>query len=268
MVERVHADELLIERSGAYQDALRRAVLELGIWISPKIYVVRPHLVPFAVRDGSARSKANKEKQELWGTPNAQGFFRDDNSLVKNWVKSLDIEGPNLIYRGRRIGNGFVACHVWRGVEGDQHLHGDPLLNSFVPNLVWLPSELARLSDRTGGYVQRVLQVLARRIYGAVPIPPELTKYVHDSWVRLPSPAEPPEVEDAALHYFAYDAKAMRRQDASLRSVFDGIALVRDGDAPQKVYSKRYGLGLAELDRSTLDALLDFLRPYLGPGGG
>lgn len=252
----------LLEESLELQAVIRTAILRLGIWIDPKIYVARPHLVPFAIRDAQSRSKANRLGTEAWGAPDDRGYFRDDNTLIKNWVKSFVVTSPEPAYDGRRIGNGFVACHVWRGTIDGRPLHADPLLNSFVPNLVWLPSDLARLSDRVGSYTQRLLQVLARRIYGGCEFSGRLAEYVEESWRRLPAPSQPPEVTTDGLSYFSHDETALERQHGSLREVVAGILMVRDGQT-ERVYSKRYGVGLGGLPRETLDQLLEFLRPYV-----
>jgi hypothetical protein len=256
----------LAEDSLELQAVIRTAILKLGIWIDPKIYRVRPHLVPFAVRDAQSRSKANRLGTETWGAPDDRGYFRDDNTLIKNWVKSFAVASPEPLYEGRRIGNGFVACHVWRGLIDERPLHADPLLNSFVPNLVWLPSDLARLSDRVGSYTQRLLQVVSRRLYADCEFSGPLADYVMESWRRLPPPDEPPEVTFDSLSFFSHDTAALARKHDSLNGVVQGILMVRDGQSG-RVYSKRYGEGLGELSKETLDELLGFLTPYLDASG-
>ena len=261
--EPINGKAELLENSKAFQDVVSVAIARLGIWIDPEIYRVRSHLVPFAVRDAYCRSKASKDGSETWGAPDARGFFRDDNTLIKNWVKSLTISSPESLYNGRRIGNGFVACHVWRGSLDGKPLHADPLLNSFVPNLVWLPSDLASLSDRVGSYTQRLLQVMARRIYGNVAFKGPIQEYVEQSWQRLPPPENPPVVSTETVSYFSHEPLAIRRQDESLIDVIRGIQTVRDGGRIAKVYSKRYGPGLRALPAETIDALLAFLSPFV-----
>jgi hypothetical protein len=259
----------LAETSRELQDVIGAAIQRLGIWIDPLIYRSRPHLVPFAVRDAQSRSKANRAGVETWGAPDSRGYFRDDNTLVKNWVKSLDVVSREPAYNGRRIGNGFVACHVWRGALPDgRPLHAAPLLNSFVPNLVWLPSDLARLSDRVGSYTQRLLQVLARSIYADCEFTGRLAEYVAESWQQLPSPVDAPALalDPASLSFFSHDVVALERQHESLRRVARGILMVRDGCSPEKVYSRRYGPGLRELPAETLDELLAFLKPFIDSG--
>jgi hypothetical protein len=242
-IESIHGKAELLEHSREFQDVVSVAIARLGIWIDPEIYRVRSHLVPFAVRDAYSRSKASKDGSETWGAPDARGFFRDDNTLIKNWVKSLTISSPQY----------------------GKPLHADPLLNSFVPNLVWLPSDLARLSDRVGSYTQRLLQVMARRIYGNVAFKGRIREYVEQSWQRLPPPENPPVVSTETVSYFAHEPFAIRRQDESLIDVIRGIQTVRDGGRIAKVYSKRYGPGLRALPAETIDALLAFLSPFVEP---
>ena len=45
----------------------------------------------------------------------------------------------------------------------------DPLAYSFVPNLVWLPSEVAKLTDRQDSFVQRYVQAISTRLYRDYP---------------------------------------------------------------------------------------------------
>lgn len=45
-----------------------------------------------------------------------------------------------------RIGNGFVASHVWRKLTNNGSASQHPLTYSFIPNLVWLPTQVAKLT--------------------------------------------------------------------------------------------------------------------------
>jgi hypothetical protein len=106
--------------------------------------------VPYAVRDPHARKDhPRKGAPDEWGKPFPNGLFRDDNSLIKGIPRSLRINGVNPRFNDARIGRGFVAAHVFPRLVGSRRKLSvrDPLTYSFVPNLVWLPSELAKLTD-------------------------------------------------------------------------------------------------------------------------
>ena len=52
------------------------------------------------------------------------------------------------------------------------------MLNSFVPNLVWLPVQISKLTDREGSYAQRFLQAISCQIYKNISLPKELTEHL------------------------------------------------------------------------------------------
>ncbi len=243
--------------------AVRAAILRYGIWIDPQIYRYRPHLVPFSVRDAAARSRANSAGLEEWGSPNASGFFRDDNSLIKEWVKALPVKSPNPHYNGRRAKSGFVACHVWRGTQGGAPLHSYPLFNSFVPNLVWLPRALARRSDVIGSYSQHVLQHIAYQRYRELPVPGHLRERVLASWKMVPPGPSLRSLGKTILSEFSFDRVAMNRKHRQLEKLVQGVKELRRGCPPKKIQSSRYGPGLAKLPGATLDELIEFLEPYI-----
>ena len=91
---------------------------------------------------GSARHNCpHQDHRDLRFSPNEAGYSRDDNSLVKS-LANLPIHSPRRPkLHGRKLGQGWVAAHVG-------HMStGNPLLNSFVGNLLWLPEPLASLTD-------------------------------------------------------------------------------------------------------------------------
>ena len=141
-----------------FQMLSAKLVASLGIWFHPETYQQLPIILPFVVRDPSCRKRKENET-EAWGSPNDMGYLRDDNSLVKSLPKSLQIISPKqFLYQEKKIGNGFVASHVWRKINNsvvDADLASrDPLLNTFIPNLVWLPAQVSKLSDREGDFTQ------------------------------------------------------------------------------------------------------------------
>ena len=141
----------------------------MAIWLPLEVYQHIPVLMPWVVRDPQCRGSKNKNIPDQWASPNEDGYLRDDNSLVKSLTRSLSVRGPKGSHlNGSRMGSEFVASHIWRKVDADRLASRIPLLNTFVPNLVWLPSQIAKLSDIEGGIVQQTLQAISRGIYSNV----------------------------------------------------------------------------------------------------
>ena len=178
-----------------FQMLTARLVLALGIWFHPDIYAQFPFLRRFAVRDPHARGNARLGIPDQWGSPDSKGLFRDDNSLIKGMPKALEIQAPlNHHYNGRTIGQGFVASHVWRTLVPSETLGArHPLTYSFVPNLVWLPSEVSKLTDREGSFVQQYVQAISWKIYRNEPVVEKMQALVAAAWDLLPEPIAIPE---------------------------------------------------------------------------
>jgi hypothetical protein len=156
--------ELLVDDIWLFQMLTSRLVTALGVWPHPEAFRRVPVLLPYAIRDESARGR--KAGTEQWASPNSAGLLRDDNSLVKERFKTLAFQSPRSLYSGRRIGRGkgWVAAHVWQVRRDGERASRNPLTNSFLANLVWLPRDLAQLSDRPGSFVQRYLQALSHKV--------------------------------------------------------------------------------------------------------
>jgi hypothetical protein len=180
---------LLQEDVWLFQMLTARLVASLGIWFPLRTYSVMPLLTPYAVRDNTCRKDAKTGRPEAWGSPNKQGYFRDDNTLIKGIPSALPIESRFSEYSGARMGNGFVASHVWRKLTNHGSASQHPLTNSFIPNLVWLPTQVAKLSDREGSFVQTYLQAISKKIYGPVPVSTHQQTVVAEAWGLLPDPS-------------------------------------------------------------------------------
>ena len=117
--------------------------LRYAVWLPVSTYERAPWLAPFAIRKIRIRTDAAAPgpARDLWGLPDASGHFTDDNSLIKGVVLRSRISPATGPYGNGVLTRGLVCCHVWSGSTSN------PLLFSFVPNLVWLPRELARYSD-------------------------------------------------------------------------------------------------------------------------
>lgn len=140
-------DGLRLEDIDSDDQLAESLLIEFGVWFPVEAYQRLPVFLPHVIRDASARSRG--VRREAWGEPTSQGYFRDDNSLVKEAVKSLTFASPRPLYQGRRIGRskGWVACHLWQIRRDGKRACESSLTNSFMGNLVWLPRPLARLSD-------------------------------------------------------------------------------------------------------------------------
>lgn len=124
---------------GEVCDMVRR----FAVWIPQSVFIQTPWLAPFAVRRNRFRidSRVEGEKRDLWGFPDESGYFTDDNSLIKGVFKGQRVSPSSSPYGLSVLQRGMWCCHVWASTTDN------PLLFSFVPNLVWLPVSLAKYSD-------------------------------------------------------------------------------------------------------------------------
>jgi hypothetical protein len=244
-----------------FQMLAARLITSLGIWFSPSLYSTFPILVPFAVRDPHARGNKTRDLPDQWGSPNKDGLFRDDNSLVKNSPRSLIVKSDgNHLYDGRRLGNGFVACHVWRGSARHGLATRHPLTYSFVPNLVWLPEQVANLTDRPGSFAQTFLQALSLKIYGDILVPRSLRMIVKAAWERLPRPHTLPPRQALpdvnGLNFFQPTARFIERRKDTLLTIIHALDARVSGSEPRsKIVSSRYTVGLRRMPVRTAKEL-------------
>jgi hypothetical protein len=259
--------ELLEDDIWLFQMLTARLVTALGVWLHPDIYRSLPIILPHVIRDASARGRATGT--ERWAEPTADGYLRDDNSLIKEAVKRLTFSSSRPIYSGKCIGSspGWVACHVWRMARDGTRTNVDPLLNSFVPNLVWLPSELAKLSDRDGSFVQSYLQAVAAHLYRAATPAPAVREFANRAWARLRIPRLPEGAlpDSTALNYFGPDEGWVSRQRTKVQRVLGSLeSTARGGKPDPSLKPSRYRQGLPGLTPRKTAALRQMLRRYLG----
>jgi hypothetical protein len=117
--------------------------LRYAIWLPTEVFVSAPWVAPYAVRRNRIRTDpfGPGEKRDMWGLPSLEGYFTDDNSLIKPIAARRQLQGLESPYGASKVSSGLVCCHVWPLTTTS------PLLFSFVPNLVWLPRSLAPLTD-------------------------------------------------------------------------------------------------------------------------
>ena len=158
----------------------------LGIWWSLDAYGVMPVMTPWCVRDRSCRYDQGPEE---WGAPRADGYLRDDNSIIKKLPLPVRVAAPpGHPFGGRPPWRGFTACHIWRDLSGGRIAGEDPWLYSFMPNLIWLPSWLAPLTDRHDSPTQALLQRTSYERFRQAPVEHNVQSYVDRSWSLLPRP--------------------------------------------------------------------------------
>ncbi len=255
---------LLQEDVWLFQMLTARLITSLGIWFPVRTYVTLPLLTPHAVRDNSCRQDARSGRPEAWGSPNEDGYFRDDNSLIKGLPSALRIESKFTEYAGARMGNGFVASHVWRirtdGGSASRH----PLTNSFIPNLVWLPTQVSKLSDREGSFVQTYLQAVSKKIYAHAVVNESQADMARAAWHLLPDPVGIPEQglpDIGTLNYFEYSSSFLASRLKALGVVRQLLEAASRGEVGPKV-SARYNDGLGAIDPSRLVAITEMMSTY------
>ncbi|WP_369370317.1 hypothetical protein AB1046_16170 [Promicromonospora sp. Populi] len=231
-------------------------IIRLGVWWSPSGYARLPTMTPWCIRDRSARYDRGPES---WGAPRQDGYFRDDNSIIKKLPLPLNITTtPGHRYAGRALskGRGFTACHIWR-LLGDGYIAGaDPWLYSFMPNLVWIPKPIAPLTDQSGSlHIQRILKRTSLALYRDV-IPTTATSpYIEYAWSRLNEPELGRTLPLDRLSHFDVDDAFVNRRLKYLDKFAGAAEFVLDrGDAPSYTVSSRYTAGLPLLERHALEA--------------
>jgi len=249
-------------------------VSDLGIWIHPDDYCKLPILLPFTYRDINCRKKTSGEKKDSWGAPNLNtGLQKDDNTLIKNFGqhKKHTIESSTVSnYAGKSIGKGFKASHVWREIDEEGSLASrNNLLFSFCPNLVWLPPELAKLSDREGSVVQSYLQLISTHIYRDVEVSDALKPFVEKSWQLLEN--KPINVNLGKESLPKLDNISYLRIDKGqielrLKRIIDlGVALSNHGrglEFENPKISSKYDHLVSSINRDEAKKLGDWLQEY------
>jgi hypothetical protein len=236
-------------------------IQQLGIWWSPSGFAAIPVMTPWCIRDRSARYDQGPES---WGAPRADGYLRDDNSIIKKLPLPLTVvAGANSPYAGRRPWRGFTACHIWRELE-DGGIGGvDQWIYSNMVNLIWLPSPIMSLTDHNPR-VKSLLRRTSRRIFegkeGAT-----TKRYVDHAWARLTAPVadEADELDLGALAMFDVSPAFVSRRLAYLDRFVNGADEVLGGKPlSKKIICTRYSVGMPLLDRDALELFRADLADY------
>ncbi len=229
-------------------------VVKFAIWPATDSFVSAPWVARYAVRRQRHRTddRAPGEKRDLWGMPDEMGYFADDNSLLKSTYKNLQITGPSNPYKTLRLTTGLVCCHIWSATTSD------PLLFSFLPNLVWLPKSLSRFTDvyreKDVHRVHYVMQELSYRRYRG------LKTRVGDedcqrAWAKL---ARPSIDLSGIIDYTEMDSEptlSKRVKTRHLRLTAFLEAAISETGVGQRRFSRRYHLGFGSLIDKTIPSV-------------
>ena len=233
-------------------------VIQFAIWPATESYVSSPWVARYAVRRQRYRTddRAPGEKRDLWGMPDDMGYFADDNSLLKSTYKNLQIAGPSNPYTTLKLSTGLVCCHIWSATTSD------PLLFSFLPNLVWLPKSLARFTDvykeRDIHRVHYVMQELSYRRYSELKVK-VANEDCQRAWAKL---ARPSIDLSGIIHYTQMASepalsKRVRTRHHRLTSFLE--AATSETSIGQKRFSRRYHLGYGSLIDTTIPSVRELV---------
>jgi hypothetical protein len=252
-------------RSGPTADGFSQLAIELiqslGIWWSQEIYATLPVMVPWCIRDRSCRYDQGPES---WGSPRSDGYLRDDNSIIKKLPLPLTISGPEeSAYRGQKPWRGFTACHIWRDLPSGELAGADPWLYSFVPNLVWLPTWLAPLTDRQGGDTQVILQRTSIALFKGMEVRGPVSGYAEAAWAKLPPPPTGPGLVLEQLNKFDAVPSYFTRRLNYLDKFVKGCDEILEGHTiKQKLICTRYTDELPQLDHRDLKQFRNTMDGY------
>ena len=236
-------------------------IQDLGVWWSPDVYAALPVIVPWCIRDRTCRYDQGPES---WGSPRSDGYLRDDNSIIKKLPLSLIINGPEgSPYRGQKPWRGFTACHIWRDLPGGALAGADPWLYSFVPNLIWLPSWLAPLTDLQGSEVQAVLQRTSIALFRDVDVPSPVCDYSETAWRKLSAPAPGTALVTQRLQKFESVPAFFSRRLTYLDNFVSGCDEVLGGRSlSRKLICSRYTEELPALDHDAIRQFRNAMNDY------
>jgi hypothetical protein len=124
----------------------------------------------------------------------------------------------------------------------------DPKLYTFVPNLVWLPRQIAKLSDVEGSPVQQALKAISWSLYRNTSLVPGKHRIAERSWKYLPEPQMTTDIDVKNLSYFGSPDKTVKMRLQRTYEVLDAIrTLERSKPLTTKVVSGRYTAGLNDV---------------------
>ena len=165
-------------------DIIQKYIIDLvqnySIWLSPEFYHSIPIFLPYSVRERTSWQYRQKNLNgDNWGSANNKGYVIDDNSDIKDFIRNANIIN-NRFSDNQKPSTGFIACHIWPNTTSN------PRLYSFIPNIVWLPRPIAKLSDDQSSFLSQILKIISLELYRDININNyELKQIVKNSWSLL-----------------------------------------------------------------------------------
>lgn len=247
--------------------AFAKAVIEkASIWFRPDTYKQMPVLLPWVVRDNSCNSNG---KVYEWGAPDSLGYQRDDNSMIKDLVRSLTIHGPaHSKLHGKRLGKGYVASHIWMEVnQKTKKANKLARLNSFIPNLVWLPTEVSWISNLDGHHFQSLLKAVSKKLYRRVKVQRGAQTTANANWKILGTNRTRSNLASGInlekLHYFETPSDFIAKRRRAVSKISDLIRCALTGDRIERsAATRRYRKGIRKVSADNLRRLLKEIAPF------
>ena len=155
-------------------------------------------------------------------------------------------------YENNKLANGFVASHIWRKLNGkDCFASTYEKTNSFVPNLVWLPKQISKLTDRENSFAQNLLKTISYKIYHEN----NISEFKQDVWDELNNPQLKIKTSFSAadLNYFQVSQEWIEKKKRGLITEMNKInKVLLDGEiVDEKVKCSSY---LPTLKQNILEA--------------
>jgi DNA-binding MarR family transcriptional regulator len=236
------------------RELIAKAITDLAVWLPPSLYVASPILYPYAHR--------RRESKRKRGDMSAEGYFLDDNHLINQIAKSLDFACRAIGNRkDYRISGKYDACHIWQHLRVHRTVTAAylPLTFSFVPNLVWLPQEIAKVTNIEGHYAQKVLKTLSYMIY---------YQRRHDAatqsvWRLLDNPDLQLAAKPIRPNFFRLDERQILTRRANLIRKLDTILIILSaGTRAHLAHVTSYPNSLVRLSDPHKKALRKWLAEY------
>ncbi|ROP51007.1 hypothetical protein [Streptomyces sp. PanSC9] len=245
-------------------------ILQTGIWLPLEAYAEWPIMLPWSVRDLSCRS-AGGVRRELWSSPDQRGYCLDDNSFIKGTARSLSVVAPEgHPLAGAKMARGFTAAHIWREVGQPVLASRIPLLYSFIPNLVWLPNAVAKLTDYEGQAFQRAAQRISVALFRNAPVAPPLQRVADEAWEMIGAQAQPDpdtqeKIERIGVNWFTASAAFYRTRRKRVDEILSALRAIECGEPiRKKVVSSRYTIGLPNVAPPARVELYGWLQRFQG----